>query len=140
MWVLDTSAVSAVMHRRPSALDRLQRLEPWDVVLCSPVAAEIAFGIANLATGSRRARLLEDEYRLLRRVVRWVDWSEGAAERFGGLKAALRRQGTPIDDMDIAIASIAWELEATVATLNQRHFGCIQGLAVEDWSEALDAE
>ena len=137
MVVLDTSAVSAVMHRRAGALQRLQRLEPWTVVLCSPVTAEITFGIANLEPGSRRARLLEAEYRQLRQVVRWVDWSEDAAECFGELKAALRRQGTPIDDMDVAIASVAWKLEATVATLNRRHFANIDGLMVEDWSEPI---
>jgi predicted nucleic acid-binding protein len=39
MIVLDTSAVSALMHRIPEALSRLRVSEPADVVLCRPVAA-----------------------------------------------------------------------------------------------------
>lgn len=133
MLLLDTSAFSAVMHRVPRALDRLRELEPWSIVLCSPVAAEIHYGLANLVQSSRRRRLLEEEYRRLRGVVRWVDWGEDAAHRFGTLKADLRRKGTPIDDLDLAISSIALTLDAAVATRNARHFNRVEGLRVEDW-------
>ena len=132
--LLDTSALSALMHRVPSALDRLRGFEPWSVVLCAPVAAEIHYGLANLVPSSKRRRLLEEEYRLIRKAVRWADWGEDAARTFGSLKAALRRKGTPIDDLDIAISSIALELGASVATTNARHFTRIERLKVEDWA------
>ena len=122
------------MHRMPKALDRLRQLEPWSVVLCTPAAAEIHYGLANLVPGSKRRRLLEDEFRLFRGAVRWVDWDEDAARIFGTLKAGLRAKGTPIDDLDIAIASIALTLGASVATTNARHFNRIEGLTVEDWA------
>ena len=93
MLLLDTSALSAVMHRVPSALDRLRQVEPRSVVLCTPVAAEIHYGLSNLVQDSKRRRLLEEEYRLIREVVRWADWDEEAARRFGTLKAALRKNG-----------------------------------------------
>lgn len=134
MLLLDTSALSAVMHRVPSALDHLRRLDPWSVVLCSPVAAEIHYGLANLVRDSKRRRLLEREYRLIRGVARWADWNEGAAVEFGAMKATLRAKGTPIDDLDIAISSIAKVLGATVATRNARHFDKIEGSKVEDWN------
>jgi tRNA(fMet)-specific endonuclease VapC len=135
MLVLDTSAFSAVMHRMPSALDRLRGLRPWSIVLCSPVAAEIHYGLANLVSGSKRRRLLEEEYRQLRNVVRWMDWGEEAAHVFGTLKADLRAKGTPIDDLDLAISSIALTLGAVVATRNARHFNRVAGLRVEDWRD-----
>lgn len=132
--VLDTSALSALMHRVPKALDRLRHLEPWSVVLCTPAAAEIHYGLSNLVPGSRRRQLLEEEFRLFRGAARWVDWDEEAARIFGTLKAALRAKGTPIDDLDIAISSIALTLGASVATTNARHFARIEGLQVEDWA------
>lgn len=131
--LLDTSALSAAMHRVPSALERLRSLEPWSVVLCAPVAAEIHYGLANLPAGSNRRRLLEEEYRRIREVVRWANWDEEAAHAFGQLKADLRRKGTPIDDLDLAISSIALTLGAVVATANTRHFSRVEGLSVEDW-------
>ncbi|RMH19101.1 MAG: type II toxin-antitoxin system VapC family toxin [Acidobacteria bacterium] len=133
MLLLDTSALSAVMHRVPNALERLRPLEPWSIVLCAPVAAEIHYGLCNLVQSSKRRRLLEKEYRLIREVARWADWNEEAAYRFGSLKAELREKGTQIDDLDVAIASIALTLGATVATRNVRHFERVEGLQVEPW-------
>jgi tRNA(fMet)-specific endonuclease VapC len=131
--VLDTSAVSAVMHRRPDALDRLEALKPSQVVLCSPVAAEIAFGLARLEPGSRRRVLLEEEYQRLRAVVEWADWGENAAQQFGLTKAAVYQAGTPVDDMDLVVASVALGLGAEVATANVKRFVVIPGLVVRDW-------
>ena len=139
MIVLDTTAVSHVMRRSPAHLARLQVLEPWQVVLCAPVAAEIHFGLARLDPGSRRRCLLEQEYRRLRGCAAWADWSEDAAVRFGSFKAALQAAGTPVDDMDLAVASIAASLGAPVATANVRHFARVPGLEVADWSEESEA-
>ena len=137
MLLLDTSAISAVMHHVPGAVDRLRQTEPRLVVLCSPVAAEIHYGLANLVPESKRRRILEKEYQLIRKVVRWVDWNEEAAFEFGRIKAALRTKGAPIEDLDVAIASIAMNLEATVATRNARHFERIDGLKIENWETLL---
>jgi predicted nucleic acid-binding protein len=134
MVVLDTSAASAVMHRLPSALERLARLKPGDIVLTSPVAAEIRFGLERLDPRSRRRRRLDGEYRRLRGLVRWEDWTEEAANEFGRQKARLAERGEIVEDMDIAVGAIACALGASVATLNRRHFSRFEGLAVDDWS------
>ena len=131
--VLDTSAVSAVMHRNADALDRLKLIRPAEVVLSTPVAAEIQYGLERLQERSRRRKLLTEEYNRLRKVVRWEDWTESAAHEFGTLKARLAKAGTPLEDFDIAIASVALALEARLATLNAKHFSRIAGLAVDDW-------
>lgn len=132
--LLDTSAVSAVMHRRPEALARLRAVEPGEVVLCSPVAAEIRYGLARLEGGSRRRKLLEGEYHRLRGAVQWSDWNEEAAAEYGRQKAALEIRGTRLDDMDLIIASVALVLGVRVATCNARHFVRIEGLEVVDWA------
>ena len=134
MVVLDTSALSAVMHRLPEALDRLAALEPAEVVLCAPALAEVHFGLERLPARSRRRRLLAAELDLLQGSARLQDWTEPAARRFGAVKAALDSIGRRIDDMDVAIAAIALELEAAVATCNRRHFDRVPDLVVEDWS------
>ena len=134
MLVLDTSAMSAVMHGIEGAIDRLRNEAPEQVFLVAPVAAEIQFGLERLAPGSRRRRLLEAEYHRLRRILRWEDWTEEAASEFGRQKARLMRLGSVIEDFDIAIGSIALVLDARLATLNVKHLARIRGLTVEDWS------
>lgn len=133
MLLLDTSAVSALMHRDGTCLDRLRVHPAHDVALCAPVAAEISFGLHRLAARSRRRRLLRREYDLLRASAKWFDWTEGDAEHFGVLKARLQAAGVTVDDFDLAIASIALRQSASVATRNVRHFRPIDGLDIEDW-------
>ncbi len=48
--------------------------------------------------------------------------------------AKLRAQGTPIDDIDLLIAGVAIANDLVLVTHNQRHFGRIEGLTLEDWS------
>lgn len=135
MILLDTNVVSALMHRIPGALSRLRTAEPADVVLCSPVAAEIHYGLSRLASASRRRTILTEEYTRLREAVACVDWTEAAASEFGRQKALLESRGTPVEDMDIAIGSVALTLGARVATFNVRHLGRLEGISLDDWSE-----
>ncbi len=134
MLLLDTSAASAFMHRRPDALRRLHEEDPSAVYLCAPVAAEIHFGLSRLTPDSRRRRLLADEFQRLRAAVRWMDWNKAAARAFGRWKATLQHRGTPLEDMDLAIASIALSLPARLATANIRHFARVDELELVDWS------
>lgn len=134
MLLLDTSAASEILRRRPDALRRLRDEDPSRVWLCAPVAAEIHFGLSRLPDGSSRRGLLESEFRNLRTVLRWIDWNESASRAFGRWKALLQQRGTPIEDMDMAIASIALSIPARLATCNVRHFTRIDDLEVDDWS------
>lgn len=132
--LLDTTAVSDLMHRKPAALARLREVAPRDVVLSAPVLAEIRFGLERLDPASRRRVLLEAELQRLRELVAWADWDEAAARLFGTIKAGLQASGTPLDDMDLVVASIALSIGAAVATSNQRHLARVSGLSLEVWA------
>ena len=120
----------------PNALRQLRSEAPSTVYLCTTVAAEIFFGLSRLEANSRRRRLLVGEFRRLRAALRWADWSEPASLAFGRWKASSQQRATPIQDMDLAIASIALSLPARLATCNIRHFARIDDLDVADWPEA----
>jgi len=49
--------------------------------------------------------------------------------------AYLRKLGTPLDDMDLLIASIAIENDLTLITHNTKHFSRIPGIKLQDWKE-----
>ncbi|MGA1408699.1 MAG: type II toxin-antitoxin system VapC family toxin [Prochlorotrichaceae cyanobacterium] len=57
-----------------------------------------------------------------------------AVQKFGELKATLRKAGTPIADMDLFIASIALSENRILVTNNLRHYHRIPGLDLENWS------
>jgi tRNA(fMet)-specific endonuclease VapC len=50
------------------------------------------------------------------------------------LYAALRAQGTPLDDIDLLIAGIALANEWVLVTRNRRHFERVPGLEIDDWT------
>ena len=49
--------------------------------------------------------------------------------------ANLRLQGIPIDDIDLLIAGVAIANNLVMITHNQRHFGRIEALELQDWSQ-----
>lgn len=134
--VLDTTAFSSLMRRDTGMVQFLRAYRPGDIATVPLVVAEISYGIARLEAGSRRRLLLEQEKNRILELVRQLDWVPRSSELFGTIKAQLERDGTPIDDMDIAIAAIAMSHQAEVITANMVHFSRIKGLTVRHWTDS----
>lgn len=49
--------------------------------------------------------------------------------------AELRKEGKPLDDIDLLIAGIAVANRLVLVTHNQGHFQRVKRLEIEDWSE-----
>jgi tRNA(fMet)-specific endonuclease VapC len=62
-----------------------------------------------------------------------LSFDENSARRFGLLKSELERTGNLLQDLDLQIASIVIEHNAVLITHNQRHFGRLEGLELQDW-------
>ena len=58
-----------------------------------------------------------------------------AAREYGGLRARLEAEGTPIGNADTQIVSIALAHDLVVVTGNVRHFQRVPELEVENWLE-----
>ncbi|TXH74397.1 MAG: type II toxin-antitoxin system VapC family toxin, partial [Thiothrix sp.] len=56
------------------------------------------------------------------------------ADKTAELYAQLRKQGTPVDDIDLLIAGTALTHQRVIITNNTKHFQRIPTLHVEDWS------
>lgn len=95
------------MRHDPDMLDFLRTRRPGDLATVPPVVAEIEYGIQRLEPGSRRWALLEAERNRLLGAVTVLPWTDESSRRFGACKAQLERDGVPVDDFDIAVASIA---------------------------------
>ncbi|HEX2224070.1 MAG TPA: PIN domain-containing protein [Thermoanaerobaculia bacterium] len=130
MYLLDTNTVIARLNGHQLVAGRLRRLSPESAILCAPVLAELEFG----ANASARKEENLERLRLLSSAMRFVSFGQHAAERFGQIKSSLRRRGIAKSDFDLAIASIALEIGATVVSEDRAfHDGSIAGLAAENW-------
>ena len=129
-YLLDTNIVIAGLNGDASVLARLVELNPEDAILCAPVAAELRYGALCSA---RKDQNLERVQRLVTSM-RFEPFGLAASKIFGEIKAPFRTQGISKSDFDLAIASIALALDATLVTDDQAlHDGSIAELVVENW-------
>lgn len=120
MIILDTNVVSEGFRATPhDAVRSWIDTQPHQTLfICSPVLAEIRFGIALLKPGPKRDALqagadtLEyDHYK-----GRILTFDASAAKAYGKLAATRKQSGKPIGQMDALIAAIAIANHADIAT------------------------
>ena len=124
MIVLDTDVL----------VDILAGEEPWAAwfrrELLSRRLATTAIHRFELLAGARS----EEEasrFRALLQPLAILSFDREAADRAVREGLNLRERGQPLPMADLAIAGICLELEASLLTRNQRHFGRIEGLRLE---------
>ena len=129
-WMLDTDTCIAIVKKHPIALKKLRGKSIGQVGISSITLGELAFG-AEKSNRSKDARGALDEFLLALEV---SAFDEGAAMRYGDIRASLGRRGSPIGPLDTLIGSHAHALDVILVTHNTREFLRIEGLRLEDWT------
>ena len=130
-FLLDTNIASYYLRRSSAGLEERvnQGLLRQTVAISVLTRAELRFGQAGMATDDSRRSLIDHFLLQLPN----LPWTQQAADRYGVLKDAHRRAGTPIGELDTQIAAHALAEGLTLVTHNTRHFDQVPGLLVEDW-------
>lgn len=129
-YLLDTNTCIRYLNgTAPGVLQRMQRISPQQIAVCSVVKAELFFGAMR---SSDPIRTLTRQRRFLDQFVS-LPFDDAAAEEYARIRADLTKQGTPIGPNDLLIAAIALARQATLVTHNIGEFGRVAGLAIEDW-------
>lgn len=134
-YLLDTDILSNLMRRLPSAslLAKLALVPPEEQCTTSITLGELYYGAHHSVDRTELLLRQLDEVLLPNLAV--LPFDEPAAREYGQLRAQLEKQGVPIGDADLQIASIAMVNDLAVVTANMRHFNRVNGLAVENWLE-----
>jgi tRNA(fMet)-specific endonuclease VapC len=132
-YLLDTNIASFVIKGNSPAVDRrLVKVAMAELAISAVTEGELRFGAARRPHAARLHNLIDDF--LLRVIV--LPWDSDAAQQYGQLRATLEREGQPMGNLDVMIAAHALALEAILVT-NDRAFGRIKKLKVEDWTKGL---
>ncbi len=131
--LLDTNVVSCLMRGDLETVKWLGTLE-W--AGAPPiVAGELLYEVAISAR--------EQELRSpVQEILRWLGESAisaGTAERYAGVRAALKRKGRPIPENGIWIAACALEMKIPLATYD-KHFELVEGLVTVRPPQPEEAE
>jgi tRNA(fMet)-specific endonuclease VapC len=143
MYLLDTDHLSLLQRQGNSAQSLIQRLQ----LNMSPIAATV-ISYEEQTRGWMKyfsqAKNLEQQViayqRLQQHAINYCNitllpFDIRAAEQF----QQLRKQYPRLDTMDLKIAAIALTNNAILLTRNQKDFGQIQGLNIEDWSNPMES-
>jgi tRNA(fMet)-specific endonuclease VapC len=128
-YLLDTNIVSDLI-RAPQgrAASRIREVTEALVRTSIIVAAELRFAARKLGSPSLTERL-----EAVLGVLEIVPFAAPADAVYGQIRARLEQAGTPIGGNDLLIAAHAFALGDTVVTDNEREFGRVEGLRVENW-------
>lgn len=129
IYLLDTNMISEIALRPDGRVEQRFAAEADDCLTSIIVAAEIRFGLARRSSSRRARRAIEilDQLAV-------VDFATPAENHYAKIRTELERKGTPIGANDLFIAAHALALNATLVTANEREFGRVPGLKVENWA------
>jgi tRNA(fMet)-specific endonuclease VapC len=128
-FLLDTNIVSDLVRNpqgRTSA--RIAELGEDAVATSIIVAAELRYGAAK--KGSAR---LAAQVETILAALEVIPLEAPADAAYGEMRVALEAAGTPIGANDLLIAAQTLALDMVLVTNNEREFGRVGGLRVENW-------
>lgn len=133
MACLDTTVLIDLLGRAGAASRRRAEAAIQELVAAGEDLSTTRFNMAELMVGVYRddnpLAAFSHVERLLDRLI-ILDFSERTAPVFGWIKAGLQKDGRPVGDMDLLIASVALVHRESLVTANVRHFTQIPGLRV----------
>ena len=131
-FLLDANVLVCALNDSGSVRGRLNDAQAsGTTILTSAVAVgELSFG----ASASARPEQNHARLRAMLARMEVVPFTEAAAQRFGDIKASLRRRGLAKSDADLQIAATAIVEDATLVTDDQALLdGSIPNLRTENW-------
>ena len=128
-YLLDTNVVSdLVRHPQGRTAAKIAELGEDAVATSIIVAAELRYGAAK--KGSAR---LASQLETVLGAIEVIPFEAPADASYANARVALEAAGTPIGGNDLFIAAQALALDMVVVTNNEREFGRVRGLKVENW-------
>ena len=128
-YILDTDTCIYWLKGKEEVRRKVEKIGVDNLRITIITLAEIKYGAFNSQKVSENLKNIKD----FLGKVKVLLLDEDAAERFGKIKAGLRRTGQLIEDFDILIGSIALSHGGVLVTNNIEHFKRISGLSHENW-------
>lgn len=129
-YMLDTNICIYLIKRKPLVVvQKLRSLAISDVAISSITLAELEYGVAKSSRPEQNTEALQGFLAPLE----ILPFDDGAACRYGEIRAYLEKEGKVIGGMDMLIAAHADSLGCTLVSNNLREFERVPGLLLENW-------
>lgn len=129
-FLLDTDTCIYALKQNPAVLNRLLAQSRDDVAVSVITEAELRTGAAKSTSPARTLRLVENFLRPLA----VVEFDSADAAFYAQVRSRLERAGTLIGPLDTLIAAQAVARKLVLVSNNEREFGRVASLYVENWT------
>lgn len=129
-FLLDTDTCIYALKQNPAVLNRLLAQSRDDVAVSVVTEAELRTGAAKSTAPTKTLRLIEKFLRPLA----VVEFNSADAASYAQVRSRLERAGTPIGPLDTLIAAHAVGRKLVLVSNNEREFGRVANLRVENWT------
>ena len=129
-YLLDTDTCIYALKQDPAVLERMLSRSRADVAISVVTEAELRTGAAKSSSPVKTMRLVENFVRPLT----IVEFTSSDAVSYANVRAKLERGGTPIGPLDTFIAAQAVGRKLILVSNNEREFGRVSGLRLENWA------
>lgn len=129
-FLLDTNICIYALKQNPVVLDHLLSKDRADVAVSVITEGELRTGAAKSKAHIKTLRSVENFLRPLD----IVEFTSEDAATYASVRAKLERAGTPIGPLDTLIAAQAVSRKLVLVTNNEREFGRVAKLRLENWT------
>ncbi len=136
LWILDTDHISLFQTGHPLITQRVQSIDPNAIAVTIVTVEEQMYGRLNRIRRAKSPADLSLAYFNLNRTLAYfqtvnvIDFDRAAADCYQEIINRKLRVGT----QDLKIAAITLSRQAIIVTRNNRDFGEVPVLQIEDWS------
>ena len=130
-YLLDTDTCIHALKQRTAVLERMLSRSRADVAVSVITEAELRTGAAKSSAPVKTMRLVENFLRPLT----LVEFTSSDAASYANVRAKLERAGKPIGPFDTLIAAQAVGRKLILVSNNEREFGRVVGLRLENWAQ-----
>jgi tRNA(fMet)-specific endonuclease VapC len=129
-YLLDTDTCIYALKQNAAVLERMLSRSRADVAVSVITEAELRTGAAKSSSPVKTMRLVEHFLRPLT----IVEFTSSDAASYANVRAKLERAGTPIGPFDTLIAAQVVGRKLILVSNNEREFGRVSGLRLENWA------
>jgi tRNA(fMet)-specific endonuclease VapC len=128
-YVLDTNTLIYFFKGLGDVSKNMLAQSPSELAIPTVVLFELEVGIAKSTSPDKRKSQLQEITAFVNVLPFGIVESRAAAQ----IRVELEKQGLPIGPYDVLIAATALANNTILITHNQKEFGRIEGLKIEDW-------
>ncbi len=130
-WLLDTDICIYWLKGNQKIEKRIMQVGLDNLQLSFITISELYYGAFKSQRTQDNILLVE----MLEEKLAVIESDPSICSTFGKLKAQLEKQGAILDDADLFIAACAQATDSVLVTNNEKHFGRIKDLKMENWSK-----